>query len=72
MKPRALCTPEGRLPSGGPKKEFGRMIFEKNLPWGTVLNFSQRHRQVLVEALERVTPRVDYGEFWKARLCRLE
>jgi len=37
-----------------PKEEFGRMIFQKNLPWGTVLNFSQQHRQVLAEAPERV------------------
>jgi len=22
------------LPSGVPNEEFGRMIFEKNLPWG--------------------------------------
>jgi len=34
---------------GAPKEEFGRMIFEKNLPWGTVLMLSQRRRQVLVE-----------------------
>jgi len=44
-----LRTPEERLPSGSPKEEFGRMIFEKNLPWGTVLKFSQRCRQLLVE-----------------------
>jgi len=40
---------EMRLPSGAPKEEFGRMIFEKNLPWGTVLKFSHSRRQVLVE-----------------------
>ena len=55
----ALRTPEERLPSGAPKEEFDQMIFQKNLPWGTVPNFSQRRRQVLVEAPERVTPRVD-------------
>jgi len=54
----ALRTPQERLPSGGPKEEFGRMIFQKNVPWGTVLNFGQRRRQVLAEAPERVTPRV--------------
>jgi len=54
----ALRTPEERLPSGAPKEEFGRMIFQKNLPWGTVLDFGQRRRQVFVEAAERVTPRV--------------
>jgi len=26
----ALRTPEERLPSGAPKEEFGKMIFEKN------------------------------------------
>jgi len=30
----------------------------KNLPWGTVLNFAPRGRQVLIEAPERVMPRV--------------
>jgi len=35
------------------------MILKKNFPWGTVLNFSQRRRQVLVEVPERVTPHVD-------------
>jgi len=35
----SLRTPEERLPSGAPKEEFGRMIFQKNLPWGTVLKF---------------------------------
>jgi len=34
----ALLTPEERLPSGAPEEEFGRMIFQKNLPWVTVLN----------------------------------
>jgi len=28
--PCALRTPEERLPSGAPKEEFGKMIFEKN------------------------------------------
>jgi len=28
-------TPEERLPSRVPKEEFGWMIFDKNLPWGT-------------------------------------
>ena len=46
---RALRTLEERLPSGAQKEEFGLMIFEKNLSWGTVLNFSQRCRQLLVE-----------------------
>jgi len=45
----ALRTLEERLSSGSPQEEFGRMIFEKNLPWGTVLKFSLRRRQVLVE-----------------------
>jgi len=46
----ALRTPEERLPSGGPKEEFGRMIFiQKNLLWGTVLKFSQRRGQLLVK-----------------------
>jgi len=31
----ALRTPEEMLPLGAPKEEFGRMIFEKNLPWRT-------------------------------------
>jgi len=34
---RALRTPVERLPSGAPKEEFGRMIFQKSLPLGTVL-----------------------------------
>jgi len=51
----ALRIPaEERLPSG----EFGRILLQKNIPWGPVLNFSQRRRQVLMEALERVMPRV--------------
>ena len=44
-----MRTPEERLPSGAPKEEFGHMIFEQNLSWGTVLKISQRRRQVLVE-----------------------
>jgi len=36
------------LPSGAPKEEFGRMIFEKILPWGAVLKISQQRQQVLV------------------------
>jgi len=30
----ALRTPEKRLPSGAPKKEFGRMIFKKKSSLG--------------------------------------
>ena len=45
----ALCTPKAWLPTRVPKEEFGRMIFEKNLPWRTVLKFSQRRRQLPVE-----------------------
>jgi len=50
----AMRTPEEKLLSGGPKEEFGRMIFskknfKKNLPRGTVLKFSHRRRQLLVE-----------------------
>ena len=41
----ALHTPEKRLPSEVPKEEFRRMTFEKNLPWGTEIKFSQRRRQ---------------------------
>jgi len=49
-----LRTPKESLLSGIPKEEFGRMIFEKNLPWGTVLTFSsQRRRQLLEEARAR-------------------
>jgi len=46
-----MPTPEERLPSGVPKEEFGRMILQKNLTWGTVLVFShgQRSLQLLVE-----------------------
>jgi len=40
---------EERLPSGGPTKEFVRMIFEQNSSRGTVPKFSQRCRQLLVE-----------------------
>jgi len=32
--PCALRTPEERLPSGGPKEEFGRMIFQKKSSLG--------------------------------------
>jgi len=67
-----LRSSEERLPSGAQKEEFGRMIFEKNLPWRTILNFSQQCRQVVVEAPERVSPRVDEGEFWTALLWSLE
>ena len=35
----ALRTPEERLPSGAPEEEFGRMIFQKNIPLGAVLKF---------------------------------
>ena len=34
LKTDALRTHEERLPSGGPKEEFGRMICKKRLPWG--------------------------------------
>ena len=57
-----------RLP---PKEEFGRMIFQKKSSVGD-LNFGQQRRQLLAEALERVTPRVYKGEFWTAPLYRLE
>jgi len=50
----ALRTPKERL---APKENSAGWFFKKNLPWGTVLNFGQRRRQVLVEAPERVTPR---------------
>ena len=43
----ALRTPEKRLPSVVPGEEFGGMIF--NLPFGAVLKFSLRRRQLLVE-----------------------
>jgi len=40
IKRVAPHTPMERVPgpSGLPKKEFSRMILEKNLPWGSVLN----------------------------------
>jgi len=44
-----LCYPEETLPSGGAKEKFGRMISKKNLPRGTVLRFSPRRLQLLVE-----------------------
>jgi len=47
----ALRTPEERHSSGAPKDEFGRMIFEKNLPWETVLKFSQSRWQLFVEVI---------------------
>jgi len=46
-----LRTPKERIPSGRsgvPKEEFSLRIFEKNLPWGTVLKFSQ-YRRLLAE-----------------------
>jgi len=39
----ALRTSDKRLHSGVPEEEFGRMIFEKKIPWGTVLKFCQHH-----------------------------
>jgi len=40
----ALRTSEERLLSGASKEKFGRMISEKNLLWGTVLNFCQQRK----------------------------
>jgi len=55
----ALRTPEERLPSGGPKEEFGRMIFLKNISLG---NRTKVPWQVLVKVRRgtgrRVTPGV--------------
>jgi len=44
-----LRTTHEILSPGAPEEDFGRTIFKKNLPWGTVLKFSQRRRQLLVE-----------------------
>jgi len=46
-----MPTPEERLPWGVLKEEFGRIIFQKNLTWGTVLVFchGQSSRHLLVE-----------------------
>ena len=54
-----LRTPQERLPLGAPKKEFGRMIFEKKSSLRDRTKFrSTTCRQVVVEAPQRVTPRV--------------
>jgi len=45
----ALRTRKERLPSGVPKEEFNQMFLEKNLPWGSVLMFSQCRQQLLVD-----------------------
>jgi len=36
---RALRTPEERLPTGGPKEEFGRMVFQKKSSLGDRAKF---------------------------------
>jgi len=63
-----VAYPGGEAVLRGPD---GRIWPDNFLPWGTVLNFSQRRRRVLVEAPERVTPRVYQGNFWTVPLCRL-
>jgi len=70
----ALRTPEEKLPSGAPKSEFGRMNYRKISSLGnrTTVNFGHQRRQVLVEAPERVTPRVYQGQFWTVPLYMLE
>ena len=40
----AVCISQERLLSGASKEKFGRMISEKNLLWGTVLNFCQQRK----------------------------
>ena len=44
-----VAYPGGEASLRALKEEFSQMIFEKNLPWGTVLKFSHRRRQLLVE-----------------------
>jgi len=40
--PSTCCvSPRRGFPQGSWRKEFRRIIFEKNLPWGSVLKFSQ-------------------------------
>jgi len=46
MRVYALRTPEKRLPSGAPKEEFGRMIFQKKSSMG---DHTKVPRQLLVE-----------------------
>jgi len=53
-----LRTPEERLPSGAPKEEFGRMIFEKESSLGDSTKF-----QSMPSAAARG------GEVWRRSVC---
>jgi len=46
--PLARCVPRKEASLRGPEMTIWPVL-DKNLPWGTVLKFSQRHRQLLVE-----------------------
>ena len=38
-----VAYPEEEASLKGLRAKFDQIIFEKNMPWGTVLKFSQRH-----------------------------
>ena len=54
--------------SGVPKEEFDERFLKRNLQWGTVLMFSQRRRQLLVEVKRGAGMCDDSGHFSRTRL----
>jgi len=68
----ALCTPEERLPSGAPKEEFGRMIFEKKSSPGDRTKFQSTTSAGGRGCAGTCEAPCRLGRVWAALLCNLE